>query len=226
MNLEHLAQIRVKRWNTLATGERLHAFCGLVASIIFFAGYLTVSTFQVEYKPLADTLSRMGRMGRSYSEVMNLTLILSGLLIAFFARRLDSGGNWTTQRSPAPLFLAAFGYGLAGTGILPCDHLCGGDSLPNYLHTLPAFVSVTGLLFGLYHLPSCLLGKDWVDIRLAARVLAWGGLATLIAYLLGLWRIVRPMEPYIGVIEKSYIFVIFAFLLVVARRLQKLSAQF
>ncbi|MGH2581876.1 MAG: DUF998 domain-containing protein [Anaerolineales bacterium] len=226
MNLEHLAQIQAKRWNSAATGERLHGLCGPAASLVFFAGYLTVSAFQVEYQPLADTLSRMGRMGRSYSELMNLTLIVSGLLIGFFAPRLDLARNWAKRRSPASLFWAAFGYGLAGTGILPCDHLCGGDSLTNYMHTLPALVSVVGLLLGLYHLPACLPGKHWADIRNSSRFLAWGGLATLIAYLLGLWRIVRPMEPYIGVIEKSYVIVVFVFLLVLTRRLQKFFPQY
>jgi hypothetical protein len=33
------------------------------------------------------------------------------------------------------------------------------------------------------------------------------------------------MEPYIGVIEKSYVFVVFVFLLALARRLQKFSPQ-
>ena len=223
MNLEHLAKVQAKGWNSAAIGERLHGFSGLAAPFVFFAGYLTVSTFQVEYQPLADTLSRMGRMGRSYSEVMNLTLVLSGLLIGTFARHLVLVGNQTKPSSLAAFFWAAFGFGLAGTGILPCDHLCGGGSLPNYLHTLPAFVSVSGLLLGLYHLPICLPGKDWSDIRNSARTLAWGGLAALIAYLLGLWRIVRVMEPYVGVIEKSYVFVVFMFLLALARRLQKFS---
>jgi len=126
-------------WDAAFIG-RFSAYCGFFAAIIFWSGVLMVGFLQPEYQPFADTVSKMGRVGRSFAGMINGTLIATGILLGLFALSLPSLNE---SLSSTRKMIAGFGFiGLAGAGLLPCDQICAGWSLPNILHTLPVAIGL------------------------------------------------------------------------------------
>lgn len=205
---------------------RLLSVCGLIVPFIFLIGIAIVGWQQPDYNTMADTVSKMGRVGRPYAELANSILIVSGILIAIFAQglprlKLRFSGGLSAQN-----LLATFGlFGLAGAGLLPCDEYCAGMSSANILHTLPVAIGFGGLQLALLRFAR----RDqrepfWIGIREMSLTLFWAGLFALAVFVFGRWGIIPWLESYAGFSEKIYLALLFVFIFIMAKRLYVLSS--
>lgn len=208
------------RMRESASVVRLSAYYGFLAAMVFWSGVIVVGLIQPEYHPLADTVSKMGRVGRSFAMAINWILIVTGFLIAMFARGLPASNGYLL--SPR-LMVAAFGFfGLAGAGLLPCDEICVGWSLPNILHTIPVAIGFTCLQFGLLQLANMKIrDRSWFSIPAFAWVLFYAGLVAVSLHFLGRWSVVPILDSYLGLSEKLYLAALFALILLISLRMHR-----
>ena len=205
-------------WDAAFIG-RFSAYCGFFAAIIFWSGVLMVGFLQPEYQPFADTVSKMGRVGRSFAGMINGTLIATGILLGLFALSLPSLNE---SLSSTRKMIAGFGFiGLAGAGLLPCDQICAGWSLPNILHTLPVAIGFTCLQFGLLQIAKMeASNRLWINVPAFALGLFHAGLLAVSFHFLGRWSVVPILDAYLGLSEKLYLAALFALVLLISKRLQ------
>jgi len=195
------------------------AYCGFLAAIIFWTGVIVVGLMQPEYQPLADTVSKMGRVGRPFAIALNGILIVTGLLIAVFALGLPASEKFF-RRSTRDYFVV-FGFvGLAGAGLLPCDEICAGNSLANIVHTLPVAIGFTSLQLALLRIANS-HKRDyfWAGIPKSSLTTFWAGTLALIVFMLGRWQFVPLLDSYAGLSEKIYLAFLFLFVFTLAKRL-------
>jgi hypothetical membrane protein len=189
--------------------------CGKAAPFVFWIGVILIGWIQPEYNVFADTVSKMGRIGRPLAEFANAILIFTGLLLAIFAKGLSHA---IVDRKTAN-FLALFGIlGLTGAGLLPCDELCAGDSLANVLHTLPVALGFICLQIALLQLADQGLGNNsGQGISAMSLALFQAGPFALAFFVLGRWGAVPQFEDYAGLNEKFYLAVLFGFIYILAK---------
>lgn len=205
---------------------RLASICGLTAPIFFGTGVALVGMLQPDYLPLADTVSKMGRVGRLYDSVANGMLVITGILITIFAQGLPILNPRSRKMLLARNFMVGFGlFGLTGAGLFPCDEICAGMSFANILHTLPVAIGFASLQLALLEL-SRVAERDsyWLGIPKSSKVLVWAGLFTTLFYFLGRWQIFPPLDAYTGLSEKMYLAFLLIFIFVVAKRLYQRSS--
>lgn len=196
----------------------LSPYCGFLAAILFGIGVITIGLVQPDYLPLADTVSKMGREGRPFAMAINVILMLTGILIAIFALGLPRSQRF--HRSTCN-YLALFGiFGLAGSGFLPCDEICAGNSMANITHTLPVAIGFASLQLALLQITNMDPGDQfWSGIPKSSRFLFWAGSLALVIFMLGRWQLVPQLDSYAGLSEKIYLAFFFAFVLMLAKRL-------
>ena len=194
------------------------AACGLISPILLLAGVALVAWLQQVQEPWATTVSKMGRFGQPYSETMNFTLMISGCLVAAFAQGLPHSRQ--SGVLDARRMFVIFGLvGLGGAGLFPCDLDCGGWSIFNLLHSSVVITGALGLFLGLYKLPCAFENEaDWGWLARGAQALAFLGFAAAFLFLMGLWRVIQPLEGYIGLIEKQYLLSVFMLIFLIAHR--------
>lgn len=193
---------------------------GMLAPLIFWAGVIVVGWLQTDYNALADTVSKMGRVGRPYAWIANATLIVTGLLIAFFAYGLPHEKANSSYTTRTQILFAAFGlFGLAGAGLMPCDEYCEGMSAANIFHTLPVAIGFTCLQFALLQFAKMVeRSRSWVRMPVEAFAIFWAGIIALLAFILGRWGVVPPLEAVSGLSEKMYLAFLFEFIFRLAKR--------
>lgn len=201
--------------------HHLFSVCGLIAPVIFWIGVFIVGWLQPDYNPLADTVSKMGRIGRPFAGVANGILVVTGFLLALFAQALPRSRLQASNGLSAPGLLTLFGlFGLAGAGLLPCDEFCAGMSAPNILHTLPVALGFACLQMALLQYADRETTDSlWQNIPETSLALFWAGSVALIAFVLGRWGIIPLLESFAGFSEKIYLAMLFAFIFTLARRL-------
>ncbi len=206
--------------------SRYVSICGLITPLIFWSGITFVGWLQPDYEPLADTVSKLGRVGRPYAGTANMILIVSGILITVFAQGLPRLKLRFSGRLSVQTLLAVFGlFGLVGAGLLPCDEYCAGMSFANILHTLPVAIGFTGLQLALLQLARRdQPGRFWNGIREMSLALFWAGLLALAIFVFGRWGIIPVFESYAGFSEKIYLALLFVFIFIMAKRLNVLSS--
>jgi hypothetical membrane protein len=200
---------------------RLAACCGLVAPFVFWIGVFIVGRLQPDYDWLADTVSKMGRIGRPYAEAANGVLMATGLLLALFVQALPRQRRWRGLSGPTLLTFFSL-FGLTGAGLFPCDEFCAGMSAENILHTLPVALGFASLQIALLQFAGESHATSlWQNVPEISQALFWAGSGALIAFTLGRWGVIPILESFAGFSEKIYLFMLFAFIFALARRVNQ-----
>jgi hypothetical protein len=176
---------------------------------------------------LADPISYLGARGALYARTMNAMLALSGLLFAGGALALQRALPRLPWRWQPVLAVGLFGIvGMLGAALLPCDFDCYDGSLTGKLHYVPAAMGWGLLLFGLRALPSQLaLDPGWAAHATWPPRLVQASLVLSLLFQLGGLRIVPALHPYVGIIQRVFLLMVFAALYAAARHLRQLAAS-
>lgn len=162
---------------------RLWDLAGVAGPAALAIAIAVVSSRRPDYSNLVDTLSELGRLGRSDARWMNLCgFMLSGLLTMLAARSVYRAFGAGMLSIAGAVLLTFGGAFLAGLGAFPMDERSPREvrELGNNLHVICAFLAyaclaLAPLLFGLHALRIPPL-HFWAGVSLAAcvGVLAFG----------------------------------------------------
>ena len=102
--------------------EKLAAWCGILAPIVFVLALIVFSLLTPNYSNLTNAISELGALGAPYALAWNVVgFILVGVLIVAYAWGLHMGIHPEPGAIIVPLLVGISGIGSIGLGIFPAE---------------------------------------------------------------------------------------------------------
>jgi hypothetical membrane protein len=121
--------------------EKIAAWCGILATIIFVLAIIVFSILTPSYSNLTNAISELGASGAPYALAVNIFgFILVGILIVVYAWGLHLGLRNKPGAIILPLLAGISGIGVIGWGVFPAESGFR-PSTQTTLHFLMVFVN-------------------------------------------------------------------------------------
>lgn len=187
----------------------------LFALIITVLGYLWAG-----YDPLTQTISELGATNAPTMEIQSLNFAILGILTTVFAVGLTIH-NRRFQSTSA--LIGIYGLGTLLVAVLPCDPGCSfkGTSAVQIAHSLDAVIS-----FVVFAVAPLFLGRSskivpsWTKISMWSLRFGIVSISLLVAYLA---ITVLSLSPYVGLFQRIFLGLLFAWMIIIAYKTARLS---
>lgn len=200
------------------------AIAGLATFVAIFAA---MHLIQTDLNPVASFGSdyALGRAGW----LMQLGFMSAGIGVLSLALGLRGSLALGARRRLAVGLVAAAGVGFVGSGLFstdpPLDDGTTGYTTEGTLHDLAGMVLFLSLIIGTFVLAR-VFRRDprWARMAPVAKGFAWASLAGLIVTLIAGEAGTPPDEGVVGLVQRVFIVIIVAWLLLVSSRVRELGA--
>ena len=199
----------------------LSAIAGLVGPIVFAIIVIVLGYLWTGYNHLTQAISELGATNAPNMSIQALNFAILGILTVTFAVGLTFQNGRFRSTS---VLVGAYGFGALLAAVLPCDPGCSasGSSMVQIAHSLDALISFVGLAVApllFWHSSKTLL--LWSKTAVWSLRVAVGSIPLLIAYLT---IEVLSLSPYTGLLQRIFLGLLFAWMIMIAVRLFQVNA--
>ena len=199
----------------------LSAVAGLIGPIFFAIIVIVLGYLWTGYNPLTQAISELGATNAPNVSIQALNFAILGILTVIFAVGLTLQNRRFRSTS---VLVGVYGFGTLLVGVLPCDPGCltTGTSMVQIAHDLDALIS-----FILLAVAPLLFWRSGKTLLLWSKTAVWslrvalGSVPLLIAYLI---IEVSSLSPYTGLLQRIFLGLLFAWVIMVAVRLFQVNA--
>jgi len=172
-------------------------------------------------------MSELGAIDAPNALVMSVTLVVFGFLMICFAFGLHKGIIQGKGSIVGPALVAIYGVGQVGDGIFPCAPGCANPweigSFTGMMHNVTSYVGYIAILLAMLVISRRLKkDKDWLNYSSFSIVI---GLISIGAFLLFSFVLSGFLIPWAGLFQRLRHGIVFLWIIVMAVRLLRISAQ-
>ena len=184
--------------------------------MVIVLGYLWTG-----YNPLTQAISELGATNAPNMNIQALNFAILGILAVIFAVGLTLQNRRFRSTS---VLVGVYGFGALLAAVLPCDPGCRTNttSVAQIAHDLDALISFIGLAVA-----PLLFWRSGKTLLLWSKTAEWslraavGSMPLLIAYLI---IEVLSLSPYTGLLQRVFLGLLFAWMIMIAGRLFQVNA--
>jgi hypothetical protein len=196
------------------------ATAGVLGPILFGIVTIVLGYQWAGYNLLTSTISELGATNAPTMWLQALNFAILGILTMVFAVGLTvQNGRF---RSTSLLF-GIYGFGTLVVAGLPCDPGCSfkGTSPVRTAHSLDALISFVVLAIApLFFWRSSHILPSWTKISVVSLGIGIGSSLLLFTYLA---ITVLSLSPYVGLIQRIFLGLLFAWMITLAYKIARLS---
>jgi len=210
-----------------STAQSLLAICGIIGPILKSIVVATLAFLWPGYSHVSQFMSELGAIDAPNAIVMSVTLVVFGFLMICFAFGLHKGIGQGKGSIVGPVLVAIYGAGQVGNGIFPCAPGCADPweigSFTGMMHTVTSYVGYVAILLAMLVISRRLKkDKNWLSYSSFSIVI---GLISIGAFLLFSFVLSGFLIPWAGLFQRLRHGIVFLWIIVMAVRLLRISAQ-
>ena len=199
----------------------LSAIAGFVGPIFFAIIVIVLGSLWTGYNHLTQAISELGATNAPNMSIQALNFAILGILTVIFAVGLTLQNGRFRSTS---VLVGVYGIGALLAAVLPCDPGCSatGLSMVQIAHSLDALISFVGLAVA-----PLLFWRSGKTLLLWTKTAVWslrvavGSIPLLVVYLI---IEVLSLSPYTGLLQRIFLGLLFAWVIMVAVRLFQVNA--
>ena len=198
----------------------ISAIAGFIGPILFGIIAFALGFRWTGYDPLTSTISELGATNAPTMGLQALNFAILGSLTIVFAVGLAVQNGRFRSTS---LLVGIYGFGTLVVAGLPCDPGCSfkGTSPVQTAHSLDALISFVVLAIApLFFWQSSKTLPSWTKISLVSLGVGIGSIILLFAYLA---ITVLSLSPYVGLVQRIFLGLLFAWMITLAYKIARLS---
>jgi hypothetical membrane protein len=195
---------------------RLGAWCGIAGPIGFTLAWLGLGAAWPDYDPRNRYISELAASDAPHGVAMVAAFVALGVLMLVFARVLRRALGTGAAALGVALLIYIFGGTSIVSGLARCDPGCGGSSLTNQTHTVSTHIGLGALVLATLLLPwATRPDRRWRTFG----VYSW--LTGLVAT--AIFALDFATFGGVGTGQRLFVSLLFLWLVLVARRIQRLG---
>jgi len=196
------------------------AAAGIIGPILFAIFSMALGYLWPGYNPLSQTISELGPTNAPTVKLQALNFAILGILTVIFAFGLDI---YERRFRSTSVLIGMYGLGTLLVAGLPCDPGCSfkGTSLVQTAHSLDALISFIVLAIApLFFSRSSKAVPSWTKTSVWSLRVAILSIPMLSAYLV---ITVLSLSPDIGLVQRIFLGLLFAWIIMIGYKMAKLS---